>query len=150
MVQYNIDRTLTGRIYLTLFNTHIDLLTLLETTLVCSFHFKSSLMMTPKHLVSTLLYPLCGVHSVISTLIITLSSIVRTVFAILFSSAKNNISCFFKFNDSLLALNHSEGFIYSLLNISKQWSMLLSEKKIFVSSAIRMNFKNLNIGKSLT
>ena len=31
-VQYNIDRTLTGRIYLILFNTPIDLLTLLETT----------------------------------------------------------------------------------------------------------------------
>ena len=48
-----------------LFNTHIDLLTVLETTLACSFHFKSSVMMTPTNLVDT-------------TLVITVSSIVRT------------------------------------------------------------------------
>ena len=80
-MQYNIDRTLTGRTYLILFNTPIDLLTLLETTLVCSFHFKSSLMMTPKYLVDT-------------TLVITVSSIVRTLLLYFFLCQKQYILFF--------------------------------------------------------
>ena len=112
-MQYNIDRTLTGRIYLILFNTPIYLLTLLETTLVCSFHFKFSLMMTPTNVVDT-------------TLVITVSSIVRT-FLLYFSLCQKHYNLFsLKLSDSLLALNHSVWFINSLLNISKQ-SILLSQ-----------------------
>ena len=90
-----------------LFNTPIDLLTLSETTLACSFHFKSSLMMTPTTLVDI-------------TLVITVSSIVRKCLLYFFPLPKTIYPVFFKFRDSLLALNLSERFINSLLNISKQ------------------------------
>ena len=84
-MQYNIDRTLTGRrIYLFLFNTPIYLLTLLETTLVCSFHFKSSLMMTPTNLVDTIL-------------VITVSSIVKTFLLYFFPLPKTIYPVFSNF-----------------------------------------------------
>ena len=60
----------TGEMFLTLINTSIDLITLFARVATCSFHFKSSLIMTPENLVEVTLVTGCASRKIIIIIII--------------------------------------------------------------------------------